>query len=147
MRWGCLGLCSHRRAVFYYYHSIREPGLFPSVACPSVEECNQEHASNDQVRPGGRYPFSEEGVWLYSRRQYSKSLLWDLVFRGEIPLWGWGFERDWDLDLGLTIWFFRLLLTLVNNPTPTGMALKAVCTIMTWDKLFVITMSNIYIIV
>ena len=43
------GLCSHRRAVFYYYHSIREPGLFPSVACPSVEECNKEHASTDQV--------------------------------------------------------------------------------------------------
>merc|ERR1712227_281878 len=43
------GLCSHRRAVYYYYHSIREPGLFPSLACPSVEECNQEQASGDQV--------------------------------------------------------------------------------------------------
>ena len=33
--------------------------------------------------------------------------------------------------LGLDNNFLRLLLILVNNPTPTGMALKAVCTIMT----------------
>merc|ERR1712025_435476 len=43
------GTCSHGRSVFYYYHSIRDPGLFPSLACPSVEECNMEHASSDQV--------------------------------------------------------------------------------------------------
>jgi len=43
------GLCSHRRAVYYFAHSIREPQLFPSVPCPSVEECNQEIASGDQT--------------------------------------------------------------------------------------------------
>ncbi len=34
------GVCSHRRAYFYYLHSIREPDLFPSIACASVEDCN-----------------------------------------------------------------------------------------------------------
>ena len=45
-----LGLCSHRRAVHYYLHSIREPWLFPSYPCNSEEECNNEIASDYHVR-------------------------------------------------------------------------------------------------
>ena len=33
------GVCSHRRAYFYYIHSIREPSLFPSFACTSLDDC------------------------------------------------------------------------------------------------------------
>ena len=33
------GVCSHRRAYFYYLHSIREPSLFPSFACSSLDDC------------------------------------------------------------------------------------------------------------
>ena len=43
------GLCSHSRATQYFVNSIREPFLFPAVNCASVEECNQEIATTDQV--------------------------------------------------------------------------------------------------
>jgi len=43
------GLCSHTRAVQYFVNSIREPFLFPAVNCASVEECNQEIATTDQI--------------------------------------------------------------------------------------------------
>ena len=44
-----LGLCSHRRAVYYYLHSIWEPVLFPSRTCASVEDCNMETRDNSEV--------------------------------------------------------------------------------------------------
>jgi len=43
------GLCSHRRAVYYYLHSIWEPNLFPSMACSTVEQCNMEEVENTEV--------------------------------------------------------------------------------------------------
>jgi len=43
------GLCSHRRAVYYYLHSIWEPALFPARACASVEECNMEVVEDAEV--------------------------------------------------------------------------------------------------
>jgi len=43
------GLCSHSRATMYYIHSIREPFLFPSNSCPSVEDCNQEIYTSNEV--------------------------------------------------------------------------------------------------
>merc|ERR550517_1055742 len=43
------GLCSHNRATQYFVNSIREPFLFPAVNCASVEECNQEIATTDQI--------------------------------------------------------------------------------------------------
>ena len=49
LRHDFLGLCSHTRAIHYYIHSIREPFLFPSNSCPSVEECNQEIVVNNEV--------------------------------------------------------------------------------------------------
>jgi len=43
------GLCSHRRAIFYYIHSIWEPSLFPARTCASVEECNMEVVDDTEV--------------------------------------------------------------------------------------------------
>merc|ERR1719188_1780611 len=43
------GLCSHHRAPQYFLHSIREPFLFPSVNCASVEECHNQHATTHQI--------------------------------------------------------------------------------------------------
>merc|ERR1712025_1420926 len=43
------GLCSHSRATQYFVNSIREPFLFPAVNCASVEECNKEIATTDQI--------------------------------------------------------------------------------------------------
>jgi hypothetical protein len=43
-----MGMCHHRRAYFYYLHSIRDPTLFPSFACSSVDECNQGVVHPDQ---------------------------------------------------------------------------------------------------
>merc|ERR1712025_712610 len=43
------GFCSHGRATKYFLHSIREPLLFPSVNCASVEECNKERATTHQI--------------------------------------------------------------------------------------------------
>ena len=45
------GTCSHGRSVLYFAHSIREPQLFPAQPCASVEACNKETVSSDQV-PG-----------------------------------------------------------------------------------------------
>ena len=42
-------LCSHGRAVKYFYHSIREPKLFPSKPCESVEKCNEKKTTSDNV--------------------------------------------------------------------------------------------------
>ena len=44
-----LGLCSHRRAVYYYLHSNWEPVLFPSRTCASVEDCNMETRDYSEV--------------------------------------------------------------------------------------------------
>jgi len=44
-----MGLCSHRRAVYYYLHSIWEPSLFPSRTCASVEDCNMETVDDSEV--------------------------------------------------------------------------------------------------
>ena len=41
--------CSHGRAVKYFYHSIREPKLFPSKSCESVEKCNRGKTTSDKV--------------------------------------------------------------------------------------------------
>jgi len=43
------GGCSHSRAVLYYFHSLREPDLFPSQACDTVERCNAEEAAGPAV--------------------------------------------------------------------------------------------------
>jgi len=39
-------VCSHMRAVYYYLHSIREPSLFPSQSCLTVDLCNQEEVAD-----------------------------------------------------------------------------------------------------
>jgi len=41
--------CSHSRAVQYYYWSIGNPDYFPSQACGSVEECQDEQFSGDTI--------------------------------------------------------------------------------------------------
>jgi len=43
------GVCSHVRATHYYINSIREPFLFPSRACSSVEKCNNKKAASSEV--------------------------------------------------------------------------------------------------
>jgi len=43
------GSCSHGRSVKYFYHSIREPKLFPSKPCESVEECNDEKTTSNNI--------------------------------------------------------------------------------------------------
>jgi len=44
------GLCSHRRAVYYYLHSITEPQLFPALTCATVEDCNNQVVNDSAVR-------------------------------------------------------------------------------------------------
>jgi len=43
------GACSHGRSVLYFYHSIREPSLFPALPCDSVSKCNNQQASGNQA--------------------------------------------------------------------------------------------------
>jgi len=43
------GLCSHRRAIYYFLHSIWEHNLFPSMTCQEVEMCNNEITNSEEV--------------------------------------------------------------------------------------------------
>jgi len=43
------GACSHCRAVLYFLHSLREPDLFPSQACSTVDDCNWEWVSDPAI--------------------------------------------------------------------------------------------------
>ena len=43
------GLCSHRRSIYYFLHSIREPELFPAMSCATVEDCNSEMVTDSSI--------------------------------------------------------------------------------------------------
>jgi len=61
------GVCSHRRAIYYYFHSIREPWLFPSMSCDPVENCNQEISSTTEI--SGYMGEQSTGSWDGVNRQ------------------------------------------------------------------------------
>ena len=46
----CAGVCSHTRSEHYFINSIREPLLFGSKTCATVEDCNNQIESGTEVR-------------------------------------------------------------------------------------------------
>ena len=44
------GVCSHTRSELYFVNSIREPELFGSKTCATVEDCNNQIESGTEVR-------------------------------------------------------------------------------------------------
>ena len=42
-------VCSHNRAMYYFFHSIREKNLFPSQVCINVTSCNQDEIVSDDI--------------------------------------------------------------------------------------------------
>ena len=43
------GVCSHTRSEYYFVNSIREPLLFGSKTCSTVENCNNQIESGTEV--------------------------------------------------------------------------------------------------
>ena len=43
------GICSHTRSEHYFVNSIREPTLFGSKTCATVEDCNNQVESGTEV--------------------------------------------------------------------------------------------------
>jgi len=42
-------LCNHQRAIYYFYHSIMGPQLFPSRVCQTVELCRDHETTGEVV--------------------------------------------------------------------------------------------------
>ena len=42
-------VCSHNRAMYYFFHSILEKNLFPSQVCINVTSCNQDEIVSDDI--------------------------------------------------------------------------------------------------
>jgi len=43
------GICSHKRSLMYFLHSLWEPNLFPSKECVDVDSCNNYEVISDDV--------------------------------------------------------------------------------------------------
>ena len=54
----CAGVCSHTRSEHYFINSIREPLLFGSKTCATVEDCNNQIESGSEVRDTNQYQYS-----------------------------------------------------------------------------------------
>lgn len=51
--------CSHGRSIQYYYWSLTDPDYFPSQACSSVEECQDEQFTGGDIARMGEQAYMD----------------------------------------------------------------------------------------